>query len=102
MVYGPILRKRTRLSIEQFEKLLEILKTQKSILVYLYAPLEIISTRKELLVAQKENYSKLAKKYEEVLKIVEKFVPVIRIHSGETDPQQIFFSIIGFKFPEEL
>lgn len=102
MVYGPILRKRVRLSIEQFEKLLETLKTQKSILVYLYAPLEIISTRKQLPVVLKENYSKLTKKYEEVLKIVEKFVPVIRIHSGETDPQQIFSSIIGFEFPEEL
>jgi len=92
----------SRLSIEQFEKLLETLKTQKSILAYLYAPLEIISTRKELTVVLKENYSKLIKEYEEVLKIVEKYIPVIRIHSGKTDPRQIFSSIIGFEFPEEL
>lgn len=102
MVYGPILRGKSRLSITQFKRLLEKLRNQHTLLVYLYTPLEILLKRKKDKAIPVEHYPLLSKEYEKVLKIVKPFMPVLWINSEKSDPNEIFHLIAGFRFPEKL
>lgn len=102
LVYGPTLRKKSRLSTRQLKQLLGKLKSQQSLLVYLYAPLETLLERKKDKTIPVEYYPLLIKEYEKVLKVVEIFIPVLRINTGENDPKEIFHLIAGFEFPKKF
>lgn len=105
LVYGPILRKKSRLPTRQLKQLLGKLKNQQSLLVYLYAPLETLLERKKDKTIPVEYYPPLIKEYEKVLKVVETFIPVVRINTEENDPKEIFHliaGIAGFEFPKKF
>jgi len=102
MVYGPILRNKSRLSMRQLENLLIKLKNQKTLLVYLYSPLEILLKRKGQETNLIKHYPKLTGEYEKLIKIVEEFIPVVQLNSGKNHPKQIFYLICRFKFPKQL
>jgi len=102
MVYGPILRNKSRLSMRRLKNLLIKLKNQKTLLVYLYSPLEILLKRKGEESTLIKHYPELTRKYEKLIEIVKKFIPVVQVNSRKNYPKQIFHLICGFKFPEQL
>jgi hypothetical protein len=69
--------------------------------VYLYSPLEILLKRKGEESTLIKHYPELTRKYEKLIEIVKKFIPVVQVNSGKKYPEQIFHLICGFKFPEQ-
>lgn len=79
MVYGPVLRGGSRLSIQQIESLLECLAQKNVAVLYLYEPQEILARRLyETIETHRfvlDHLPELLMAYERCLQIVTRYVP---------------------------
>ncbi len=100
-VYGPALRSKNRLSKRQFISLLQKLKKQNTILIYLHAPLKVLLKRVEKsdIKILEENYAELERNYSATVKFVKQYLPVIKINTQKNSPEQIFSKLMKFKIP---
>lgn len=86
MVYGPVLRGKSKLELEQYEKLLEAYKQVGTSVIYLTAPQETLLERR------KEDpkdfqmilnyYNELNKQYDAIMDYSEKYIDVVRFDTN--------------------
>ena len=103
-VYGPTFRGKSRLTKEHIISLLQNLKQQNTVLIYLYAPLNLLLKRvcKSDVERLSDSYSTLMEIYESIINLVAQYLPVVRINSGTNTPEQIFFQLMGFEMPKKI
>lgn len=96
-VYGSVLREKGRLSENDFLNLLRIYHQRKSVLVYLFAPQDVLLKRKNDRGSDfiKKHFSSLEASYESTLKRVQNFIPVIRVNTGVSNLRDTLSIIIG-------
>lgn len=99
--YGPIFRGKSRFVREHVISLLQDLKQQNTILVYLHAPLNILLNRACESDAEKlkASYSALTEIYQSIINLAAQYMPVIKIDSEANTPKQIFLQLMGFEMP---
>ena len=93
MVYGPVIRNKCKLSIEDYTKLLIAYKNNGAKIIYLTAPKEVLLKRRNDVQSDHEiianYYEELNKKYDEIMKYSSKFIDVIAINTHETNIEQV-------------
>ncbi len=93
MVYGPVIRNKCKLSIEDYTKLLIAYKNTGAKIIYLTAPKEVLLKRRNGEQSDYEvitnYYEELNKKYDEIMKYSSKFIDVIAINTHETNIEQV-------------
>ena len=93
MVYGPVIRNKCKLSIEDYTKLLIAYKNTGAKIIYLTAPKEVLLKRRNDEQSDYEiitnYYEELNKKYDEIMKYSSKFIDVIAINTHETNIEQV-------------
>ena len=93
MVYGPVIRNKCKLSIEDYTKLLIAYKNTGAKIIYLTAPKEVLLKRRDDEKSDYEvitnHYEELNKKYDEIMKYSSKFIDVIAINTHETNIEQV-------------
>ncbi len=93
MVYGPVIRNKCKLSIEDYTKLLIAYKNTGAKIIYLTAPKEDLLKRRNDEQSDYEiitnYYEELNKKYDEIMKYSSKFIDVIAINTHETNIEQV-------------
>ena len=99
MVYGKILRRKSRLNGIEVDLLFKKLKDQGSMLIYLYAPLDILLKRiqPEDSLNIKSNYLSFQNEYHEMLNLASQYLPIIRINTKENNMSQVFKQLMGFE-----
>ena len=97
-VYGPILRGKSRLSKNDFFALLKIAQEYKCVLIYLFAPKDMLLKREikdSSLNSVEKYFSSLEVAYEAILKEVENFIPIIRINSSIFNLRETLYKVVG-------
>lgn len=93
MVYGPVIRNKCKLSIEDYTKLLIAYKNTGAKIIYLTAPKEVLLKRRNGEQSDYEvitnYYEELNKKYDEIMKYSSKFIDIIAINTHETNIEQV-------------
>lgn len=93
MVYGPVIRNKCKLSIEDYTKLLIAYKNTGAKIIYLTVPKEVLLKRRNDEQSDYEiitnYYEELNKKYDEIMKYSSKFIDVIAINTHETNIEQV-------------
>lgn len=93
MVYGPVIRNKCKLSLEDYTKLLIAYKNVGTKIIYLTAPKEILLKRRN---DEKDDYDvitnyydELNKKYDDIMEYSSKFIDVIGINTYESNIEQV-------------
>lgn len=93
MVYGPVIRNKCKLSLEDYTKLLIAYKNVEAKIIYLTAPKEILLKRKN---NDKDDYDvitnyygELNKKYDDIIEYSSNFIDVICINAYESNIEQV-------------
>lgn len=93
MVYGPVIRNKCKLSIEDYTKLLIAYKNTGAKIIYLTAPKEVLLKRRNDEQSDygviTNHYEELNKKYDEIMKYSSKFIDVIAINTHEANIEQV-------------
>lgn len=100
-VYGTVLRGASRLCSDDLRELLELLREFRTMIVYLYAPGSILRQRTTQAPGASKNDAgmldrtlpSLESKYEEVLDLVQHYVPVRRFDTSEVTAHEIATSL---------
>lgn len=102
--YGPTFRGKSRLTKKHIISLLQNLKQQNAVLVYLHAPLSTLLERACESDAEKlkDSYSALTEIYESIINLVAQYIPVVIIDSEINTPKQIFLQLMGFEMPQRI
>lgn len=93
MVYGPVIRNKCKLSLEDYTKLLIAYKNAGAKIIYLTAPKDILLKRRN---DEKDDYQiitnyyeELNKKYNEIMEYSSKYIDVININTHESNIEQV-------------
>ena len=93
MVYGPVIRNKCKLSIEDYTKLLVAYKNTGAKIIYLTAPKDVLLKRRNDEKSDYEvitnYYEELNKKYDEIMEYSSNFIDVIGINTYESDIEQV-------------
>lgn len=93
MVYGPVIRNKCKLSIENYTKLLVAYKNTGAKIIYLTAPKDVLLKRRNDEKRDYEvitnYYEELNKKYDEIMEYSSNFIDVIGINTYESDIEQV-------------
>lgn len=93
MVYGPVIRNKCKLSIEDYTKLLVAYKNAGTKIIYLTAPKKVLLKRRNDEQSDYEvitnYYEELNKKYDEIMKYSSEFIDVIAINTHEANIEQV-------------
>lgn len=93
MVYGPVIRNKCKLSIEDYTKLLVAYKNTGAKIIYLTAPKDVLLKRRNDEKSDYEiitnYYEELNKKYDEIMEYSFNFIDVIGINTYESDIEQV-------------
>lgn len=93
MVYGPVIRNKCKLSIENYTKLLVAYKNTGAKIIYLTAPKDVLLKRRNDEKSDYEvitnYYEELNKKYDEIMEYSSNFIDVIGINTYESDIEQV-------------
>lgn len=99
LVYGPVLRGVSRLSLQEMHSLLELLAQKRVILLYLFEPQEILIPR---LLATRETHqqvlahlSDLLLAYEHYLPIIAQYLPIYTIRPSSFPPDALFDALVS-------
>ncbi len=97
MVYGKVLSNKTKLTEEEYQQLLSLYSKNNSIIIYLYAPKEILlmrrtSDKKDQFVLSKF-YEKLLDEFEYRLNQAHTFLPTYKINTYENDENQVLSKV---------
>ena len=86
MVYGPVLRGKSKLDLEQYKKLLEEYQKIGTKIIYLTAPQEILLERRK---DETKDFDMISKYYEElnfqyeaIMNYSEDYIDIIRFNTG--------------------
>lgn len=94
MVYGKILSNNTKISEQNYLKLLKLYAKNKSSIIYLYAPQELLLERRKDDVNDKlvllHLYKSLLEEFDYRLKQASNFMPVYKINTANYNEQQTF------------
>ena len=86
MVYGPVLRGKSKLELEQYKKLLEAYKQVGTSIIYLTAPQEILLERRREELRDFEMisnyYKELNNQYNAIMDYSEEFIDVMRFDTN--------------------
>jgi thymidylate kinase/endonuclease III len=99
-VYGPILRSESRLCDDDFTFFMKILIELKALVIYLYAPKEILLERLKGTRHKKsdeflsKSFQDLSDRYSQIMDRVSLFLPVKRFDTSKTDLPEILTSLI--------
>ena len=93
MVYGPVIRNKCKLSLEDYTKLLITYKNAGAKIIYLTAPKDVLLKRRNDEKSDYEvianHYEELNKKYDEIMEYSSKFIDVIAINTHEVNIEQV-------------
>lgn len=93
MVYGPVIRNKCKLSLEDYTKLLIAYKNARAKIIYLTAPKDVLLKRRNDEKSDYEvitnHYEELNKKYDEIMEYSSKFIDVIVINTHEANIEQV-------------
>lgn len=93
MVYGPVIRNKCKLSLEDYAKLLIAYKNAGAKIIYLTAPKDVLLKRRNDEKSDYEvitnHYEELNKKYDEIMEYSSKFIDVIAINTHEANIEQV-------------
>ena len=93
MIYGPVIRNKCKLSIEDYTKLLVAYKNTGAKIIYLTAPKDVLLKRRNDEKSDYEvitnYYEELNKKYDEIMEYSSNFIDVIGINTYESDIEQV-------------
>lgn len=93
MVYGPVIRNKCKLSIENYTKLLILYKNAGAKIIYLTAPKNVLLKRKNDEKSDYEvitnHYEELSKRYDEIMEYSSNFIDVIAINTNELNIEQV-------------
>lgn len=93
MVYGPVIRNKCKLSLEDYTKLLIAYKNAGAKIIYLTAPKDVLLKRRNDEKSDYEvitnHYEELNKKYDEIMEYSSKFIDVIVINTHEANIEQV-------------
>lgn len=94
MVYGPVLRNGSRISDEQFIKLLKEYSKIGAKVIYLTSDKDILLKRRQEdekdFKTLTDYYSELNSQYEKAMNITAKYIPVLHIDTSEKSAEQTF------------
>ena len=92
MVYGPIIRNKCKLTLEDYTKLLVAYKNAGAKIIYLTAPKDILLKRRTDEKSDYEvitnHYDELNKKYNEIIEYTSMYIDVITINTHKADIEQ--------------
>ena len=93
MVYGPVIRNKCKLSLEDYTKILIAYKNAGAKIIYLTAPKDVLLKRRNDEKSDYEvitnHYEELNKKYDEIMEYSSKFIDVIAINTYEANIEQV-------------
>lgn len=93
MVYGPVIRNKCKLSIENYTKLLVAYKNAGAKIIYFTAPKDVLLKRRNDEKSDYEvitnYYEELNKKYDEIMEYSSNFIDVIGINTYESNIEQV-------------
>ena len=93
MVYGPVIRNKCKLSLEDYTKLLIVYKNVGTKIIYLTAPKDVLLKRRTEEKSDYEiitnYYEELNKKYDEIMEYSSKFIDIIDINTYEANIEQV-------------
>lgn len=93
MVYGPVIRNKCKLSLEDYTRLLIAYKNAGAKIIYLTAPKDVLLKRRNYEKSDYEvitnHYEELNKKYDEIMEYSSKFIDVIAINTNEANIEQV-------------
>lgn len=93
MVYGPVIRNKCKLSLEDYTKILIAYKNAGAKIIYLTAPKDVLLKRRNDEKSDYEvianHYEELNKKYDEIMEYSSKFIDVIAINNHEANIEQV-------------
>ena len=93
MVYGPVIRGKSKLELEQFKRLLLEYKKSRTSIIYLTAPKEILLKRREKDLTDFEMiqkfYDKLNLKYDKVMSYSMDFIDVLKLDTSLNSSEEV-------------
>lgn len=93
MVYGPVIRNKCKLSLEDYTKLLIAYKNFGTKIIYLTAPKDVLLKRRNDEKSDYEvianYYEELNKKYDDIMEYSSNFIDVIGINTYELNIEQV-------------
>ena len=93
MVYGPVIRNKCKLSLEDYTKLLIAYKNAGAKIIYLTAPKEVLLKRRNDEKSDYEvitnHYEELNNQYDEIMEYSSGFIDVITIDTYEANIEQV-------------
>ncbi len=93
MVYGPVIRNKCKLSLEEYTKILLAYRNVGTQIIYLTAPKKILlkrrTTEKNDYEIIMNYYEELNQKYDEIMKYSSNFLDVITINTYEANIEQV-------------
>lgn len=93
IVYGPVIRNKCKLSLEDYTKLLIAYKNAGAKIIYLTAPKDVLLKRRNDEKSDYEvitnHYEQLNEKYDEIMEYSSKFIDVIVINTHEANIEQV-------------
>lgn len=93
MVYGPVIRNKCKLNIEDYTKLLVAYKNAGAKIIYLTAPKDVLLKRrnneKSDYAVITNYYEELNRKYDEIMNYSSNFIDVIGINTYESNVEQV-------------
>ena len=97
MVYGKVLSNKTKLTEEEYQQLLKLYSKSKSIVIYLYAPKEVllnrrINDKKDKLVLLKF-YEKLLNEFDYRLSEANIYLPTYKINTYKNSQEEVLSKV---------
>lgn len=93
MVYGPVIRNKCKLSLEEYTKILLAYRNVGTQIIYLTAPKKTLlkrrTTEKNDYEIIMNYYEELNQKYDEIMKYSSNFLDVITINTYEANIEQV-------------
>ncbi len=93
MVYGPVIRNKCKLSLEEYTKILLAYRNVGAQIIYLTAPKKTLlkrrTTEKNDYEIIMNYYEELNQKYDEIMKYSSNFLDVITINTYEANIEQV-------------
>ena len=93
MVYGPVIRGKSKLELEQFKRLLLEYKKSRTSIIYLTAPKEILLKRREKDLTDIEMiqkfYDKLNLQYDKVMSYSMDFIDVLKLDTSLNSSEEV-------------
>lgn len=93
MVYGPVIRNKCKLSLDDYMRLLVAYKNAGAKIIYLTAPKDVLLKRRNEEKSDYEvitnHYEELNTKYDKIMEYSSKFIDVITINTHEANIEQV-------------